>query len=129
MAGTVADYRVLQDGKFTLRAVAGKDTRREKFNLPGALHRGGTTHHGGIFSVGIYDAKELDFALILNGHTVYDSSNSGWTGEQLTSDADRTFQEAFSGDFFSTGDNDLTIQVNHGSGIFHDLIVWFQRDT
>ena len=118
MAGTVADYRVLQDGKFTLRAVAGKDTRREKFNLPGALHRGGTTHHGGIFSVGI-----------LNGHTVYDSSNSGWTGEQLTSDADRTFQEAFSGDFFSTGDNDLTIQVNHGSGIFHDLIVWFQRDT
>jgi hypothetical protein len=128
MAGTVADYQVLSDGPFSLEAVAGRDTRRIGFDLPGRLHRGGTKHHGGIFAFGIYDARDLDFDLILNGTKVYDSS--GHTGgARLTSDSDRTFQETFPSTQFSNGDNDLTIQVNRGSGTFHDLIVWFQRDT
>ncbi|NES82739.1 MAG: hypothetical protein F6K10_15770 [Moorea sp. SIO2B7] len=127
MAGTVADYQVLSDGQFSLKAIAGQDTKRISFNLPGKLHRGGTKHHGGIFAFGIYDAKDLDFDLILNGKEVYDSSS--WTGAELTSDSDRTFQEAFPSTYFNTGNNDLTIQIRKGSGTFHDLIVWFQRDT
>ncbi|MEO0686442.1 MAG: hypothetical protein AAFY76_15725 [Cyanobacteria bacterium J06649_11] len=129
MAGIVADYQILSDGRIPLRAVAGNDTKQISFDLPGRLKReSGTRHSGGILSFGVFDSENLDFELVLNGSKIYDSRD--WTaGAKITSATDRSFNETFPSNKFSEGDNNLTIQVNGGKGTFHDVIVWFQRGT
>jgi hypothetical protein len=131
MAGTVADYLVLKDKAFSLKDTAGSDTRRFKFSLPGRLHVGEGSSHMGILSFGLYDAQgdaqgKFEFDISLNGNEIY-------TGESVPnielSKSDRSIQEAFKGTCLKTQDNELTLQIRRGSGHFHDLIIWFQRDT
>ncbi|EKU97140.1 hypothetical protein Lepto7375DRAFT_1015 [Leptolyngbya sp. PCC 7375] len=127
MAGTVADYKVLRDKSFFLEDKAGKDTKRFGFGLPGKFHGGSGPSHMGIFSFGLGEVKaDLKFDIYLNGEVVY---HSGYVKSLPLSQSDRTIQEAFDSSILRVQDNEVTVQIREGSGRFHDLIIWFQRDT
>ncbi len=125
---TIADYAVLHDSPFELDS---GHVKRMTFDLPGDFVKG-TLKATPLLMYRVSPKNAVTYVVAVNDPPGADNIPADRIHEldaQNNSGSLRTMHEAISGDVFLPGGNIVDFRVTSGKARFHDVVLFFQRNT
>lgn len=118
MGGNVADYTILSDGPFAVKA-GGSSDKVLNMSLPGKTLRG----HRAILNYKIQSAEGLRLEVEVNNTVVH-------RGRVANSRLGFSFHEVISPNVLKpNAANTMRFTATNGKGTLSDVVLWFQRRT